>query len=250
MQPRCCLLTNRTTINWLLQQEAQLTPNVLTVVATTICLPAQLDWLWKREWVDLRSWKTARLHTKEVLPQVPEAVTVPHFPPQVKFANQLLCGLGALAFVLLAAADPALVKSGNNDLPLWQNLIAAAGMAVIFLCVEPARRLLRRSITADRFYRWSWIGYGSTLVLAACAWYRGTMQPAWLRAIPVAAFLIVFPLALLRTRKTLAFWFPSTNAKATQKLSTLTGKKYWRTLGWLFAYFGLWGWISGIMFDR
>jgi hypothetical protein len=243
------LLTNRTSTNWLLQQQPQLTPDVMTVVATTICLPAQLEWLWQREWVDLRSWKVERLHSTEVMPQVPEAVTVPHFPYWVKFANHLLCCLGALAFILLVVSDPALVNSQGN-LPVGQIVIGIAGMAVIVLCIESARRLLRRSITAARFYCWSWIGYLCVLALAGCAWHESVMPPVWLRTIPVVAFLLVFPLALVQTRKPLAFWFPSTNAKSQARLATLAGKKYWRTLGWLFGYLMLWGWISGVMFDR
>ena len=242
------LLTNRTSTNWLLQEQSQLTPDVLTVVATTICLPVQLEWLWQREWIDLRSWKVAHLHSREELPQVPEAVTVPHFPPPVKFAHHLLCCLGALAFALLRVGDPALFES-QGDLPLGQNLIAIAGFAVVAICVEPARRLLRRTITAARFYRWSWIGYFCVLAMAGYAWHVGVMPPVWLRTIPVVAFLLFFPFALLRTRKPLAFWFPLTNAKSQAKSATLTGKRYWRTLGWLFAYLMLWGWISGMMDD-
>jgi hypothetical protein len=242
------LLTNRTTTNWLLQQQARLTPDVLTVVGTTICLPNQLEWLWQREWVDLRNWKIARLHSKEGLPQVPEAVTVPHFPAPVKFAHHLMCCLAALAFILLVVGDPTLVKS-KNDLPLLQQLTGMAGMAVIVLCIEPARRLLRRSITAASFYRWSWIGYSCVLVMAGLAWHQGVKPPAWPRSIPAIVFLLVFPIALLRTRQLLAFWFPAATAKSAAKLTTLAGKKYWRTLGWLSAYMMLWGRLSGMMSD-
>jgi len=243
------LLTNRTSTNWLLQEQSQLTPDVLTVVATTICLPAQLEWLWQREWIDLRSWKIARLHTKEGLPQVPEAVTVPHFPAPVKFAHHLLCCLGALAFVLLSVADPSLTQS-QGDPPVGQEMVAIAGAVIIGICIQMARKLLRRSVTAVRFYRWSWIGYLCVLLLAIGAWHVGVRPPVWLRTIPVAAFLVFFPFSLLRTRKPLAFWFPSTNAKSKAKSATLAGKKYWRTLGWLFAYLMLWGWISGMMDDN
>jgi hypothetical protein len=243
------LLTNRTSTNWLLQEQAQLTPDVLTVVATTICLPAQLEWLWQREWIDLRSWKIARLHSKEGLPQVPEAVTVPHFPAPVKFAHHLLCCLAALAFVLLSVADPSLVQS-QGDPTVGQEMVAIAGAVIIGICVQMARKLLRRSVTAVRFYRWSWLGYLCVLVLAIGAWHVGVRPPVWLRTVPVVAFLLFFPFALLRTQKPLAFWFPLTSAKSQAKSATLAGKKYWRTLGWLFAYLMLWGWISGMMDDN
>ena len=242
------LLSNRTGTNWLLEQQAQLTPDVLTVVATTICLPAQLEWLWKREWVDLRSWKIERLHSQSALPQVPEAVTTPHFPGPVKFANHLLCCLAGLAFVLLSVSDPALTQSQTkSEAPIGQQLLAMAGVAMILLCTEMARRLLRRSITEAKFYRWSWIGYFLVVVLAGCAWSQGFPPPAWLRSLPVVAFLVAFPILLLRTKKPLAFWFPATAPTSSLKVGTLTGKRYWRTLWCTSAYLLAWGWIAGMM---
>jgi hypothetical protein len=240
------LLTNRTETDWLLQQQQQLTPDILTVVATTICLPAQMEWLWKHEWIDLRNWKIDRLHSSEALPQVPEAVTMPRFPLAVKFANHLLCCLGALGFVLLAVADPVLLQSDSNP-PLQQELIVIVAAAVIVLCLELARRLLRRSITAQKFYLWSWISYGCALVMAGFACWRGVPEPVWLRSIPAILFLLVFPMAFMRTRKPLEFWFPSANPSAPKYRRLEGSKKYWRTFWCFCAYLGLWGWISGMM---
>jgi|HubBroStandDraft_6_1064221.scaffolds.fasta_scaffold09755_5 hypothetical protein len=238
------LLTNRTNTNWLLQQQPQLTPDVLTVVATTICLPIQMEWLWKREWVDLRNWKLDRLHKEEALPQVPEAVTTPHFPASVRLAHHLLCCLAGLAFSLMIFAAPAAFQSEGSS-SLEQTVFACLGVAVIIACIETARRLLRRTLTQSIFY---WISCGAwigTLALAAGALGPSAPMPDWLRAGTAIVFLLVFPFGLLRMRKSLAFWFPSTWREPSKAAQTLTGKIYWRTFWCVAAYLLFWGWISG-----
>lgn len=238
------LLTNRTNTNWLLQQQPQLTPDVLTVVGTTIRLPVQMEWLWKREWVDLRNWKVERLHQQEALPQVPEAVTNPHFPAAVRIAHHLLCCLAGLAFTLMIFAAPGVFQSAGNS-TLGQMVLAYLGVAVTVTCVEAARRLLRRTITPSVFYWISWGGWIGALALAAGALGPSAPMPDWLRALPAIVFLLLFPLGLLRMRKPLAFWFPSTWRAPSKPAETLTGKIYWRTFWCVSGYLLLWGVISG-----
>jgi hypothetical protein len=240
------LLTNRTSADWLLQQQSQLTPDLLTLVGTTICLPTQLEWLWKHEWIDLRNWKIQRLHSPEPLPAVPEAVTMPRFPGVVRLANHLLCALGALSFCLAAAASPEFMQSQSDSLsgaPPNEVLLILAGLSVAVLCFEVARRLLRRTIGERGLYRCAWLGWFGGLLVAGLAWASGIPAPALLRIVPGAIFLLLFPLALLRIRQPLAFWFPSAPATSAKKGITLTGKRSWRTFWSAAAFVLIWGWI-------
>ncbi len=240
------LLTNRTSSGWLLQQQPQLTPDVLTVVGTTICLPTQLEWLWKHEWIDLRNWKIQRLHSPEALPAVPEAVTMPRFPGVVRLANHLLCALGALSFCFAAVGSPAVIQSQSDSLsgsPPDQVALIIAGVAVALLCFEIARRLLRRTISARGFYRGACVGWIGALVLAGCAWGHGIPEPATLRMIPAALFLLLLPVATLRIREPLAFWFPSASALPVKKGVTLAGKRSWRTFWSAVLFVLLWAWL-------
>ncbi len=240
------LLTNRTNADWLLQQQSQLTPDVLTLVGTTICMPSQLEWLWKHEWIDLRNWKIERLHSPEPLPAVPEAVTMPRFPAVVRLANHLLCALGALSFCLAAAASPAFMQSQSDvlsDSPPSQVLLMFGGLGIAILCFEIGRRLLRRTISRQGFYRGAWIGWAGGLLAAGSAWMNGIPNPALLRISPAAIFLLLFPLALLRIREPLAFWFPSAATAPLKTASTLAGKRSWRTFWSAAAFLMLWGWI-------
>ncbi len=240
------LLTNRTTSAWLLQQQPQLTPDVLTLVGTTICLPTQLEWLWKHEWIDLRNWKIQRLHSPEPLPAVPEAVTMPRFPAIVRIANHLLCALGALSFCLAAAGSPTFMQSQSDSLaaaPPSETVLILAGFVIAVLCFEIARRLLRRTINERSLYRGAWLGWSGTVLVAAFAGVSGIPAPLVLRMIPVAIFLLLLPFVLLRIRQPLAFWFPATAAPAARKGATLVGKRSWRTFWSAALFVVLWGWI-------
>ncbi len=236
------LLTNRTTRNWLLQQQAQLSSDVLTIVATTICLPALLEWLWKREWVDLRGWKMERLHIAASLPQVPEGVTTPHFPGVVKFANHLICCLAGLVFTLTIMATPTVFDAQVNSM-LTQKATAYAGLGVAIACFEMARRLLRRTISEAWFYRVAWAGWCGGLALLAYVLHRGMMPTGWSRSASAILFLMLFPFILLQTRKRLAFWFPAEGTKSSRKLPTLAGKMSWRTFWSFCLYLILWIWV-------
>ena len=240
------LLTHRTPTEWLLQQQPRLTQDVLTIVATSICLPAQLDWLWQREWIDLRSWDVGLLHRKELVPQVPEAVTEPRFPAPVRFVNHLLCALAALAFVLISIGNPNLAES-QGSMSLGENLALIGPACIVICCFELARRLLRRTISETTFLRGAWMGWIAVLVLAAWVWHAGVVTPpVEVRAIPVAVFLLLFPVAMFRSGKRLAFWFPSPSSKHDRTSRNLTSKRNWRTFGWVCAYLMLWGGALGM----
>jgi hypothetical protein len=234
------LLTNRTTRNWLLQQQIQLSADVLTIVATTICLPAQLEWLWKREWVDLRGWKMERLHSAAALPQVPEGVTTPHFPAVVKFANHFICCLAGLAFTLTMVAVPGVFDAQSTS-GLTQTAIAYAALGVTVACFEIARRILRRTITKAWFYWGAWAGWCCELALLLYVSHQGLLPADWSRSIWAVVFLTLFPIALQQTGTRLAFWFPDETTKSDRRLPTLAGKMSWRTF-WCFCLY-LMAWI-------
>jgi len=240
------LLTNRTRTDWLLQQQPSLTTDVMTVVATGICLPAQLDWLWKREWVDFRSWKPAVLERREALPQVPEAVTEPRFPAPVRFANHLLCCLAALSFWLMAIANPAAMQDSQTNTPPAQVFGMVAGLAVVVLNIELARRLLRRSIDAAGFRRWSWVGWAGALILTLFAWGEGVAGSAMQHMLPAMLFIAIFPIALARSRKAMSFWFPATRLRKAEKTGTLATGRIWRTFWCVALYLMVWGWVLGM----
>ena len=54
------LLTNRSTTAWLSQQAELLEKGVVTVIGSAIGLPKSLQWLWRRQWIDLRRWDATR----------------------------------------------------------------------------------------------------------------------------------------------------------------------------------------------
>jgi hypothetical protein len=234
------LLTNRTVTDWLLQQQARFTEDVMTVVATSICLPAQLDWLWKREWTDLRKWDVERLYRKEPLPLVPEAVTQPQFPASVRFAHHVLCALAALAFSLTS------ILSDSMSPSTMHSLVVIGCFAAIVLSIELPRRLLRRAVGEAVFLRMMWISWIAVLTIAAGLGYLTAASIAWIHTVPVAVFLFAFPIVMLRNRKALAFWFPSPDAALAAKNRSLASGRIWRTAWWLFAYAMLWMELLGM----
>ena len=54
----------------------------------------------------------------------------------------------------------------------------------------------------------------------------------WLFILPVALFLVVAPVALLRVRPRLAFWFPGVDALPLRNEETLSAGRNWQTLLW------------------
>ena len=145
--------------------------------------------------------------------QVPEAVTMPRFPLAVKFTNHLFCCLGALGFALLAVSDPVLFQSDTNP-PLQQELIVIAAAAAIVLCIEVARRLLRRSITAAKFYLLSWIAYACALVMAGCAWWRGIPEASLVAQYSRDRFSTAISRGPAAHAQATELWFPSARPSA------------------------------------
>jgi hypothetical protein len=228
------LLTAGTRIQWLEQEAKPIQSKILAVVGTRIGLPAELDWLWQREWIDFRHWDLNRLNRSTGLLRVPEAVTGTRFPFCVRLAHHLLCALLALSLLLTGLADPVL-----------QNVAAVAVLGLWIWYIPLARRLLRRTVSGKRFYRFWPIAVAAVCLETLLAVRH--LNP--LRISLVAAFLIVWPILFLRNRPNLAFWFPSTQPANPKVAPTLACKRDWQTLIWLCVYLAGWYLVLGLSTD-
>lgn len=217
------LLTNRTRDKALTRLASESESTVLTVVGSAIGVPERLDWLWRHQWVDFRHWDVKRFD--EGLLLVPEAVSGPRFPFQVRIAHHLLCALAAMVF-LLAGDD-------SNS----QTVLVSAGLACVWSGVL-ARRLLRRSISETGFFRAWLVGWAATATALFLAFSADQNHPAAIVA--GAAYLAAFPLLMNRVRPRLSFWFPSADRGDARKDETLMPGRNWQTLLWLLVYAFLW----------
>lgn len=215
------LLTNRTRDKALTRLASDSESTVLTVVGSAISVPERLDWLWRHQWVDFRHWDVKRFD--EGLLLVPEAVSGPRFPFQVRIAHHLLCALAAMVF-LLAEDDS-------------QSVLVSAGLACVWSGVL-ARRLLRRSISETAFFRGWLVGWAATVVTFFLAFSWDQNHPAAIVA--VAVCLAIFPISMIRVRPRLSFWFPSGDRGDARKDETLMPGRNWQTLLWLSVYGFIW----------
>ena len=67
------LLTNRTRLIWIDTHTEEMRARGVTVVGTGIDLPPNLEWLWRRQWIDFRRWDVRKADRALALPQVPDA---------------------------------------------------------------------------------------------------------------------------------------------------------------------------------
>jgi hypothetical protein len=240
------LLTNRTRHQALIRLASESRSTVLTLVGSSIGLPESLDWLWRHQWVDFRRWDVKRFD--DGLLPVPEAVTGPRFPARVRFAHHLLCALAAMIFLIWvdnsqSGGQMAIASSLQQDVDGVQTLLAC--FACIW-CGVLARRLLLRTVSEAAFFR-SWlVGMAATAIAAAMAFPRASPSP--IREIAIltgAAYLAVFPFLMVRSRRHLAFWFPSPERGHVKKDETLTPGRNWQTLLWVFIYAFFWVGVRG-----
>lgn len=144
------LLSNRSDRQWLARHEATgEDPNLLLVVGTAIGLPRTLDWVTRRQWIDLRRGALPPGSTAALLPLLPEAVTQLRLPPAVARLHALLCALGVLLCMLGYLLTPAEVLDRDEA-----SAQAAVGALLGGLLVWCARRLLRREQPAVSLRRW------------------------------------------------------------------------------------------------
>ena len=245
------LLTSRTQTEWLNRQTDCVRSKVLTVVGTRIGLPEQLEWLWRREWIDFRHWDLQRLDRKRGLLQVPEAVTGIRYPAAVRVAHHLLCALTASAFCLLPLADPDLFKDqqGSQATPVQtaEEIICAA---ICVWCGILAQRLLNRSVAQPAFEKAWKIGLAATVLFAMWALPRALSHgvAVW-RLLPFVAFWLACPFLLYAKRDRLTFWFPTPGISKPGIAARLKTGRQWQTLLWCCLYFAIFGFFAGMYKD-
>ncbi len=231
------LLTNRTRTLWLNRQANQANGAVFIVVASAICLPDSLAWLWKREWIDFRHWDANQPVRAHRLPRLPETVTTVRLPKPVLWAHHLTCAFGMLLFVtcsLPAADDPSLSSTPQGYLLLIGSLLGCA-------FVVPARGLVRRKISAAVFARWTgWIAGFGVLTGLVSLYEQVTAGQSWVRIVPAALFMVAAPILLWRLHPQIAFWFPRPDAPGATQDDRLTPPRDWRTFALVLLYLTVW----------
>lgn len=229
------LISNRTRTAWLNSQADRLKDSVFTIVATGIALPESLAWLWRREWVDFRSWQISRGGAPR-LPNVPEAVTRVRLPGPILFTHQLLCAFGALLFVLGASCLPDTVP----DTPSPQEFLAMCCSVLGCLYGFTGRQLIRRTISAGTFRRWVTSAATAGILLGLISLYNSiTISHTWIHTVAAAGALFAAPALLIRIKPQIAFWFPLKNPPG-QPDECLTPDRDWLTLLGFVLYLFIW----------
>jgi len=246
------LITSRTHTDWLTEHSERLGSKVLVVVGTRIGLPEELDWLWRREWIDFRHWDVRRLDRKLGLLRVPEAVTGVRYPTVVRVVHHLLCALAAACFCLLPLADPETFKQGHdsNDLTPAQNWEMVFVVAICVWCIVLAQKLLNRTLSQPVFEKGWLAGFAGSCVFAIWALPRGLHhgQAVW-QVLAFAAFLLGFAITMLAKRKEVAFWFPAIGQSRLGTAARLKAGKQRQTLLWVTLYLFVFWYLAGMYRD-
>ncbi len=164
------LLSNRTGRDWLSRQDGLAADaSLLVVVGTAIGLPPSLDWLWRRQWIDLRRGALPPSSATAALPALPEAVTQVRLPAAVARLHALLCAFAVLLGLLGYMLTPQSLRDAEQASPA--NVAGALLCVVIAWC---ARGLLRRELAAPRLRRWLTAALAAGLLFALLApWTEG-----------------------------------------------------------------------------
>ena len=238
------LLTNRSTTAWLSQQAESLEKGVVTVIGSAIGLPKSLQWLWRRQWIDLRRWDATRKR-KNPVPAVPEGMNLLRIPWSVRVTEHLLCAMAGLLGVLANITfSPDSSKSETLMPRDWFGIMIA--VACVFW-IAAAWQLIHRQITRLRYARWVGLLSWGTLILAAGAlcFFVSLGGNGW-RTAPAGCFVLALPFLLRRQMPRLAFWFPAPPAPSPKVVQRLNAPQKWEPLLWAFIYMGVWMYILGV----
>jgi hypothetical protein len=241
---RVILLTNRTTTAWLSQQAELLEKGVVTVIGSAIGLPKSLQWLWRRQWIDLRRWDATRKRRNPV-PAVPEGMNLLRIPASVRVSEHLLCAMAGLLGVLANIAfSPDSSKSEALMPRDWFGVVIAVACS---FWIVAAWQLIHRTITRLRYARWVGLLSWLTIILAAGALYFFVSLGGngW-RTAPAGVFVLALPFFLRRQTPRLAFWFPAPPAPGTKIVQRLNAPRKWEALLWAFVYMGFWMFLLGV----
>ena len=231
------LLSNHSSLQWVAREvQPRAAHKLLTVVGSAIGLRPELDWLWQRQWLDLRSWAPQRPAAEQGLPGLPEAATVLRLPRPVALLHAQCCAFAALVGTVAVALEPK-VEGGDNSLSTAQ----ACAFAALLLALWAARQLARRGTTLARLQRmWPLAGIGGVLSLVFAELAPGAApqaQPvAWMGGAVAAAIA----LWAWRSLPASAFWLPSPLPKGVPPAARLLPKADWRTFGTTLAFMALW----------
>ena len=240
---RVLLLTNRTTIAWLKQQSAALQKGITTVIGSAIGLPESLQWLWRRQWIDLRRWDAAQKR-RDPVPAVPEGMTRLRIPVVVRATEHLLCATAGLLGVLANVVVPPNAPTSETVSPreLFQILIVVACCAWI-AC---AWQLVHRTIIQKRFRRRLLVLVSANLILGGAAFSLFvSLGNNPLRVLLPAIFLLALPFLLRRQMSRLSFWFPAAHERGLKYVERLKPPRKWEPLVWTFIYMGVWMYLMG-----
>jgi hypothetical protein len=235
------LLSNRTHLAWLQALEPALrTRDMVTVVATAIGVLPTLGWLWKRQWIDFRSWSLTDKTAACVSLPVPEALERPHLPPQAALAHHLLCAMAGLGFV----AASIVADAKQSDMETLDLLTALSTGALFWL----AWRLAGRRVAQAHFNYWVLIAW-SVLALLCFAQFMRYFQVNGFspRFVLAAIFVVATSFVALRWQSDLAFWFPLKSLRRGERQKLLMPARSWWTLLLFFVYAGAWMWLLGVI---
>jgi hypothetical protein len=129
------------------------------VLCSGIKLESSLDWLWRHQWVDFRSWAISRPREARLLPLVPESMSTIKLPNEVKASFYSIVAMASVVEVLSEYLEghPIMVLLRFSAWPLF----------IIPLLIS-AHLFLTRSVTG-RAWR----------VLTAMAFIPGAVCVAW-----------------------------------------------------------------------
>jgi TIR domain len=237
------LLTSCTQLAWIDAQAQPLRRGGVTIVGTGIALPSNLDWLWRRQWIDFRGWDLRRVDRALALPQVPDAVTDARPPASVSRVHHVLCAAAAIIFAFAGALMP----RDDEPVPIFSiaTWMAYATMAAGVWWALSAHRLVKRTRSAPssaRDFRIAWIAAAvvASVDIVLLAPRIGTM-----RVVLVVVFLLCAVVWLARGRSNVDFWLPAIDVSRVSRRNALGQSRNWRTLLWTFVYLFGWMWTLG-----
>ncbi len=238
------LLTNRTTTEWLGVQGGLLQKGAMTVIGSAIGLPESLQWLWRRQWIDLRRWDATR-RRKNPVPAVPEGMTRLRLPGVVRLNEHLLCATAGLLVVLANVAFPPETSNSETFSPRggFGTVVAIAGV----FWVVAAWQLIHRTIPERRYRRWVGLFSWLMLPLSAAGFYLfiSLGNNGW-RALPAILFVVALPFLLRWQTPRLTFWFPAAPPPGAKAAQRLNAPRKWDALLWTLLYMGLWMVLLGL----
>jgi len=241
---RIVLLSNHSTKAWLAREVQPRSARLLIPVLGSAIGPAPaLEWLWKRQWIDLRRWVLQRPGGQQALPSLPEAPTAMRVPFSVARVHVLLCAYGALLALFAVALAPT-DQGRDENLSMTQSAAITLAVAAAWL----ARQWLRRARTAVWLRRWVARLLGAGVVISVASAVMPGNRPdgapvAWLGA----ALATVLAALCWRALPTAAFWLPGITDDKVPAADRLQPPGDWRTAIVFAGFMVLWAAVLNLL---